>query len=418
MPVTSSNMNDTSALLGQLRIDKNARESRGPRWRWWLLAAVVLMLAVVAWLLFGRGEDPAVQTTTVRSLPAAGSTGASVLDASGYVVARRRATVSSKITGKVVEVHVEEGMAVAENQVLARIDDINVRAQLALAQSQLEAARAQLAEVRVQIKEAERQLARNRELATRQLVSVAVLETSQAEVDALKARLASTESNVVVAERGVSVQQRNLEDTIVRAPFAGVITVKNAQPGEMISPLSAGGDGTRTGIGTLVDMKSLEIEVDVNENFINRVRPGQPATARLNAYADWEIPAEVIAVIPTADRSKATVKVRVGFKVEDPRILPDMGVRVAFREPAQTQEAAQAAPRGVLVDAAAIQVDGDRGVVFVVKDGGLERRAVRVAGKTSGGVRVDSGLSAGETLAVGDLTNFSDGMAVRVQQQK
>jgi HlyD family secretion protein len=411
-------MNDTSALLGQLKIDPHARESRGPRWRWWLLAAVVLTLAVAGWLLLGRDEAPAVQTTTVRALPAAGGAGASVLDASGYVVARRRATVSSKITGKVVEVHVEEGMAVAENQVLARIDDINVRAQLALAQSQLEAARAQLAEVRVQLAEAERQLARNRELATRQLVSVAVLETSQAEVDALKARLASTESNVVVAERGVSVQQRNLEDTIVRAPFAGVITVKNAQPGEMISPLSAGGDGTRTGIGTLVDMQSLEIEVDVNENFINRVRPGQPASARLNAYADWEIPAEVIAVIPTADRSKATVKVRVGFQVEDPRILPDMGVRVAFREPAQTQEAAQATPRGVLVDAQAIQVDGERGVVFVIKDGVLERRAVRVAGRSTAGVRVESGLGVGETLAVGELAQFSDGMAVRIEQQK
>lgn len=409
-------MNDTSTLLGQLRIDPHARTSQGPRWRGWLMLAAVPALALIAWLLLGRDSALAVQTTTVRALPASGGAGASVLDASGYVVARRRATVSSKITGKVVEVHVEEGMAVAENQVLARIDDVNVRAQLALAQSQLEAARAQLTEVRVQLAEAERRLVRNRELATRQLISVAALDAAQAEVDALKARLASTESNVAVAERGVSVQQRNLEDTIVRAPFAGVITVKNAQPGEMISPLSAGGDGTRTGIGTLVDMQSLEIEVDVNENFINRVRSGQPATARLNAYPDWEIPAEVIAVIPTADRSKATVKVRVGFKVEDPRILPDMGVRVAFREPAQ--DTAQAAPRGVLVDAQAIQIDGDRGVVFVIKDGVLERRAVRVAGRNVAGVRVESGLAVGETLAIGELAQFSNGMAVRIQQQK
>jgi HlyD family secretion protein len=260
MPVTSSTMNDTSALLGQLRIDQHARESRGPHRRWWLLLAIVLLLAVAAWLLLARDRAVAVQTTTARSLPAAGSTGASVLDASGYVVARRRATVSSKITGKVVEVHVEEGMAVAENQVLARIDDINVRAQLALAQSQLEAARAQLAEVRVQLAEAERQLARNRELAARQLVSAAALDATQAEVDALKARLASTESNVVVAERGVSVQRRNLEDTIVRAPFAGVITVKNAQPGEMISPLSAGGDGTRTMVSRSTSTRTSSTE--------------------------------------------------------------------------------------------------------------------------------------------------------------
>lgn len=408
-------MNDTSALLGQLRIERNGSAPPArPRWPW-ALAALVAATVLAIWLLRGP-EALSIQTTTARSLPAGASGSASVLDASGYVVARRQATVSSKLTGKVVEVLIEEGMVVEEGQVLARIDDINARAQQQLAQSQLEAARAQLTEVRVQLAEAERQLARNRELAERKLVSAASLDTAQAQVDSLKARLASTESNVVVAERGVTVQNRNLEDTIVRAPFAGVITVKNAQPGEMISPLSAGGAGTRTGIGTLVDMDSLEIEVDVNENFINRVQAGQAVVARLNAYTDWEIPAEVIAVIPTADRSKATVKVRVGFKIKDPRILPDMGVRVAFQETAP-DAAAQASSGGVVVPANAIQADGDRGVVFVVKDDSLERRAVRVAGKTADGVRVASGVAAGEVLAVGDFAQFSDGLAVRVQQQ-
>ncbi|MDP9140129.1 MAG: efflux RND transporter periplasmic adaptor subunit, partial [Pseudomonadota bacterium] len=237
---------------------------------------------------------------------------------------------------------------------------------------------------------------------------------AQANYDAQTARLASTQSNVEVAERGVQVQKRNVEDTVVRAPFDGVITVKNAQPGEMISPLSAGGDGTRTGIGTLVDMDSLEIEVDVNENFINRVSAGQPVAARLNAYPDWEIPAEVVAVIPTADRSKATVKVRVGFKERDPRILPDMGVRVAFREAARPTAGDAAAPAGVLVDSSAVQISGDQGVVFLLKDDVLERRAVRIGGKVGDSVRVISGLAVGDTLALGDLASFKDGLAVEV----
>ncbi len=408
-------MNDTSTLLGQLRIDrKTTTPSQRPRWPW-AIAAVVVAVAIAAWLLRGP-EVPVVETTTARSIPAGGTAGASVLDASGYVVARRQATVSSKITGKVVEVLVEEGMAVTEGQILARIDDANAQAQLQLAHSQLQAARAQLAEVRVQLAEAERQLQRSRELAARQLVSAASLDTAQAQVDSLKARLASTQSNVVVAERSEQVQARNLEDTVVRAPFAGILTVKNAQPGEMISPLSAGGAGTRTGIGTLVDMDSLEIEVDVNENYINRVTAGQPASARLNAYSDWEIPSEVIAVIPAADRSKATVKVRVGFKIQDPRILPDMGVRVAFREATAATGAAAPAPSGVLVSANAIDVQGERGVVYVVKAQTLERRAVRIGAKTADGYRVSSGLSAGETLAMGDFAQFSDGMAVRTAE--
>jgi RND family efflux transporter MFP subunit len=409
-------MNDTSNLLGQLKIDKTARQSGNAGiGRWLLGAGVLLVVAVLVWLLLMRDGAPAIATTTARAAPTGGNAAASVLDASGYVVARRQATVSSKLTGKVVEVMVEEGVSVEAGQILARIDDVNAVAQLELAQSQLAAARAQLAEVRVQLAEARRQLQRTRGLAERKLVSEAALDTAQAEVDALEARLASTESQVVVADRGVLVQQRNLEDTVVRAPFSGVITVKNAQPGEMISPLSAGGDGTRTGIGTLVDMQSLEIEVDVNENFINRVQPGQPATARLNAYPDWEIPAEVVAVIPTADRSKATVTVRVGFKQKDPRILPEMGVRVAFREAEQAPAATQQRPAGVLVDAAAVQANGETGVVFVVGDGVLERRAVRLAGKSGGDLRVVSGIAAGDVLAVGDLASFSDGMAVTVE---
>lgn len=407
-------MNDTSALLSQLRIDRGTAAA-APRRRWIGLVLVAFaLLACGAWLLLRVPDALPVKTVVAQPLRE-GTPPPSVLDASGYVVARRQATVSSKVTGKVVELLIEEGQAVRAGQVLARLDDSNARAQLALAQSQLEAARAQLAEVGVQLEEARRQLARTRELASRKLVSEQALDSAQAGVDGLVARLQTMQRNVAVAERTVAVQQRQLDDTVVRAPFDGIITEKNAQPGEMISPLSAGGAGTRTGIGTLVDMDSLEIEVDVNENFINRVQPGQPAVARLNAYPDWEIPAQVIAVIPTADRSKATVKVRVGFLQKDPRILPEMGVRVSFREAVPTPGAPRP-PAGVLVPAEAVQTDGELGTVYVVTDAGvLERRAVRIGGKSAGAVRIVSGVSAGERLAVGDFAQFSDGKAVTMQ---
>lgn len=407
-------MNDKTDLLGQLRIDRSGTPVRR-RSAWVYLGPALALLGVAGlYLALRPAAATPVRVVDVQTL-GAGTPAASVLDASGYVVARRQATVSSKVTGKVMEVLIEEGQRVDANQVLARIDDSNTRAQLLLAQSQLDAARSALAEVKVQLAEAQRQLVRTRELADKKLVSQAALDTAQANVEAAQARLDSTQSNAAVAQRNVEVQSRFLDDTVVRAPFAGVITQKNAQPGEMISPLSAGGAGTRTGIGTLVDMDSLEIEVDVNENFIGRVQPGQPASARLNAYPDWEIPAEVIAVIPAADRSKATVKVRLGFKQKDARILPEMGVRVAFREN-RAPGAAPAAAAGVLVPAEAVQAEGDSGVVFVLGEDRVERRAVRLGGTRGDSVVVVAGLRGGEKLAVSsDATKaLEDGMPVRV----
>jgi RND family efflux transporter MFP subunit len=397
-----SPMNDKSALLGQLKIDQSERVTSGGRPPWLAIgiAGAVVAIGVATWALW---PAPAIE---VRAVPAraiaqgAAMSAASVLDASGYVVARRQATVSSKVTGKVIDVLVEEGQKVEADQVLAHIDDSNARAAVALV-------RAQAAELRVQLANAERERTRARDLAAKKLVSQSQLDSVEANADTLKARLET-------AARSVDVQQRQLDDTVVRAPFAGVITVKNAQPGEMISPLSAGGAGTRTGIGTLVDMDSLEVEVDVNENFINRVQAGQPVTAKLNAYPEWEIPAEVIAVIPTADRSKATVKVRVGFKVKDARILPDMGVRVSFQEAPKSAAEAASAPRGVLVDPAAVLGSGDSGTVFVIHGDTIERRAVKLGGSGADGVRVLSGIAAGDSLAAGDLGKLADGQKVKV----
>jgi HlyD family secretion protein len=375
-------MNDKSALLGQLKIDRS-NEPQGSGTGKWVLAGLVLAaLAAGAWFAFRPPAAVPVKAVAVVSAASAAASPASVLDASGYVIARRQATVSSKVTGKVTEINVEEGKSVREGQVLARLDDSNARAALALAQSQLDAA----------------------------------LDNAQASVDAFKARLASAGENVNVAEGAVLVQRRLLEDTVVRAPFDGVITVKNAQVGEMISPLSAGGAGTRTGIGTLVDMDSLEIEVDVNENFINRVQPGQKVEATLNAYPDWKIPCNVIAVIPTADRSKATVKVRIGIQQKDSRIIPDMGVRVSFLPEEQAGAAAAEAPAGVLVPAAAVKDDNGTQVVFVVTGDTVERRAVGVGATRGGQVQVVAGLAGGERVAVGDLARLADGTRIEITQ--
>lgn len=409
-PISIPRMNDTADLLGQLRIDRDERPPPQRGWlRWLLLAIAAAALAFIAWSLLRSPPALTVNTATAQSI--GGSNKASVLDASGYVVARRQATVSSKVTGKVIDVLIEEGQAVKAGDVLARIDASNADAQLALSQAQAEAARAQLTEIQVQLKDARRRLTRAQELSARKLVSDEALDAARAEVDSLQARLQLTQENVTVAERTVEVQQRQVDDTIVRAPFDGVVTIKNAQPGEMISPLSAGGDGTRTGIGTLVDMSSLEIEVDVNENFINRVLPGQPVTARLNAYPDWQISSHVIAVIPTADRSKATVKVRIGFEQIDPRILPEMGVRVSFMDSAPADDSSDAAARGVRIPADAV----NDGVVFVVNDGLAERRAVTVAGRRGDDAIISAGLRSGERVIRTPPAGLEDGTSITLE---
>lgn len=409
-------MNDKSALLGQLKIDRSVEPQGSGRGKWVVGGILAVGAAAGAWLAFKPAPPIPVKAVAAVPATAASAGAASVLDASGYVIARRQATVSSKATGKVVELLIEEGQAVRHGQVLARLDDSNARAQLALAESQLDAARAALAEIRVQLIEAQRQLRRSKELHDRKLVSDAALDNARSTVESLQARLDSAAQNVSVAERGVAVQRRLLDDTVVRAPFDGVITVKNAQVGEMISPLSAGGAGTRTGIGTLVDMDSLEVEVDVNENFINRVQPGQKVEATLNAYPDWKIPCAVIAVIPTADRSKATVKVRIGIQQKDSRIIPDMGVRVAFLPEDKGEAGAAAAAQGVLVPAEAIRDENGTKVVFVVRDGTVERRAVGVGAVRGGQVQVVAGLSAGERVALGDLAQLADGARIEVTQ--
>lgn len=403
--------------LEGLRIDRDEREASGSGRGAWIAGTIVILLLAAAagwWLLRPRGKEVRTVAARERSGAAAGS--GTVLNASGYVTARRAATVSAKITGKVSEVLVEEGTAVKEGQVLARLDDATAQRTLALVEAQLASARRALSETEVRIRQAELQRRRLQKLAAQGVSSQSDLDVANADADSLAAHLLAQREDVAVAERQVGVARQAIDDTIIRAPFSGVAVTKDAQPGEMISPVSAGGGFTRTGICTLVDMRSLEIDVDVNESYIHRVHPGQKAQAVLDAYPDWTIPAHVITVIPTADRQKATVRVRLAFEELDPRLLPDMGVKVAFL--ADPSEAAAGAAPGkpqLVVPRTAIKKNGDQDVVFVVSGGRAERRSVRLSPAAGDEAVVVSGLAGGEQVVVEGPADLADGDAVRAK---
>jgi RND family efflux transporter MFP subunit len=375
---------------------------------------LLLVAAAAGWWAWTRPRPTPVKVAAVVARRA-GSQGASdeaVLNASGYVTARRRATVSSRITGKVVSIHVEEGMAVTQGQVLARLDDSTARALLQLAEAQLASSRTQLAETEVRIREAEVALGRQQRLAKDGLAPAADLDTATAQVDALRARLQAARQEVGVAEQQVAVRRTDLDDTIIRAPFSGKAVSKDAQPGEMISPVSAGGGFTRTGICTIVDMTSLEIEVDVNESYITRVSDDQPVRAVLDAYPDWQIPAHVITTVPTADRQKATVLVRIGFDALDQRLLPDMGVKVTFLKPGQVVASTTREAPSLWVPTAAVRRDGASAWVLVASQGRVARRPVQ-AGRTSGAdTEITSGLVAGDRVVVDPPATLTDGAAI------
>jgi RND family efflux transporter MFP subunit len=335
-----------------------------------------------------------------------------VLDASGYVTARRQATVSSKVTGKIVEVLVEEGMEVEEGQVLARLDDSTPRAALSLSRANLAASRGALAETEARLAKARLDLARAERLVADAVAPQDQLDAAATEVDALAARLALEHERVEVAAREVALQEIAVSDMVIRAPFAGVAISKNAQPGEMISPVSAGGGFTRTGVSTIVDMSSLEIEVDVNESYLNRVKPDQPVEATLDAYPDWTIPSHVLAIIPTADRQKATVRVRIAFDQLDPRILPQMGVRVAFLDPDPSAQALSAA----FIPRSALQTSGPTNWVWVVTDGVAQTRAVTLMPGEADPIAIQTGLQPGERVVVQTSRTLRPNMKVREQQ--
>jgi RND family efflux transporter MFP subunit len=408
-------MENQGELLNQLRIDRNRIEppSRAP----WIIALILVVLAAggAIWWWMSSQQSITVSAVSAIAPSANGSGSTAVLQATGYVTARRQATVSAQITGRLSEVLIEEGEHVEADQVLARLEDTAQQATLAQARAQVAQARAQVGQIQARLEQSRRDLVRQQDLVGRKLVSKQAVEIAKTEVDAQSAQLAAQQRSVDLAVTQVNSAQVQLDYTTVRAPFSGVIIAKAAQVGEIVSPLSAGGGFTRTGVGTIVDMDSLEIEVDVNESYINRVTPGAPAEAVLDAYQDWTIPARVIAIIPTADRGKATVKVRVGLDQKDPRILPDMGARVSFMEERSVTPAATEPPKGVLLPASAIVQRDGKSVVFAISG---DRAALKlvVPGQNMGELRLVEGIAASTQVVREPTPELQDGSRIELKK--
>lgn len=402
--------NSKMADLSSLRIDSADRTSSGGGKRWMVIAAVgVILLLIVAFAMGGR--KPEVSVALVRA--PGGAESLTILNASGYVTPRRRATVAAKITGRVREMLVEEGMPVEEGQVLARLDDSDVQASYAAATADRNAAKAAIPGIEANLKDAEATLIRTEELQRAGFIDQQALDNALAARDSLRSQLAVSRAQLKVAEARITMARRDIDNYTVRAPFKGIAVSKDAQPGEMVSPISAGGGFTRTGISTVVDMLSLEIEVDVNESYIAKVSPGQKVEAILDAYPEWRIPATVRTIIPTADRQKATVKVRISFDQLDPRILPDMGVKVAFL---QGERPAGAAAPKAMVPREAVRENEGRKVVFALQKGRLKKLDVTLGEARGTEMEVMSGLAPGETVVTGGPKGLKDGQRVVVKK--
>jgi RND family efflux transporter MFP subunit len=402
-------------LLKELRIEKHQREDHGQgpgRWPWIVggILTVVVLAGVAGWLLTGKR---AIEVQTAQAQSPAGSVAAgAVLQATGYVTARRQATVSAQITGTLTQVLIEEGDHVKKGQIVATLDDAQYKAALDAARTAADAAHALVAQFQAQLTQNQRDAVRQETLAVKGLVPQQSAEQARTLVDSTRAQLVSQQRTAASDDAQVVEARVNFDYCVIRAPFDGVITTKDAQIGEIISPFSAGGGFTRTGVGTIVDMDSLEVDVDVNEAYIGRVKPDMPAEAVLDAYPDWKIPAHVIAIVPAADRGKATVKVRVALEQKDARIVPDMGVRVSFLEQKQSQLSMQA-PQGALVPAAAVVQRDGHSVVFLVHDDTVQQRTVAPAASTQGDVRLlPAGVEVGATVVVSPPAELKDGMRV------
>jgi len=406
-------------LLNELRIEGKERDDEGggaPRWLWPVLGGVVVLalLAGAAWW-FLVGRPLVVQVASATAPGGAGAAGGVVLQATGYVTARRAATVSTQITGTLTQVLIEEGVRVEKGQVIARLEDSALRAGLNVAQANIQSAQAQVAQAQAQLAQSQADARRQDELAASGMLSKQAAEQARTAVATVTAQLDARRREVDAARAQAAQAQVNFDYTVVRAPFAGIVTVKAAQVGEIVSPLSAGGGFTRTGVGTIVDMDSLEVDVDVNEAYIGQVKPEMPCEAVLDAYPDWKIAAHVIAIVPAADRGKATVKVRVALEQKDARLVPDMGVRVSFLAAKPSATPTQA-PKGVLVPPQALAQRGGQSVVFVVADGRVQQRAVTPAAQDVGAMKlVPAGLKVGERVVLSPPPELLNGAEVRIE---
>ena len=406
--------------LSSLKIDDAHRSGRSGGKFWRIISASLGVLVLLAGGVFAlRYRQPVVEVAAARA--ANSQQEETLLNASGYVTPRRRATVAAKITGRVTSVLFDEGMSVREGQLLATLDDSDTKRALDSAIADRKSAQGAIADLQVQLKYAQLALHRTQQLHAAQVQSQDALDIAATNVDSLKAKIALAKDQVEASATRIEQAQQNVDNCVIRAPFSGIIVSKDAQVGEMVSPLSAGGGFTRTGIATIVDMNSNEIEVDVNEAYIARVQPGQKVTATLDAYPDWQIPSHVRTIIPTADRQKATVKVRISFDKLDPRILPDMGVKVAFlseeppRKKGKDQDQATAAK--ALIPKSAVHGATGNSYVFAVRDGKLERRAVSLGRGIGGDMEVIAGVNEGDLLVVSGPENLQDSEKVEVRTQ-
>ena len=378
-------------------------------------ASLGVLILLIGGVLAFRKQSPGVEVAA--ALPANDPQAETLLNASGYVTPRRRATVAAKITGRVTGVYFDEGMSVKEGKLLATLDDSDAKRALNAAVADRNASHAAIADLEVQLKYAEIQLHRTQELFAEKVQSQEALDTARTNADSLRAKILLAKDQVTAAEARVLEAQQSVDNCIIRAPFSGIVVSKDAQVGEMVSPISAGGGFTRTGIATIVDMNSNEIEVDVNEAYIARVYPGQRVMATLDAYPDWHIPSHVRTIIPTADRDKGTVKVRISFDKLDPRILPDMGVKVAFLSEADSAKKAKhtGPPARAIIPQAAVRGAGAEPYVFTVHDGKIERRAVTLGKTISHDVEVMAGVNPGDELVLGGPGDLQDGMKVEIR---
>ena len=401
--------------LGSLRIDDSHRAGSSWGKRLAVFFGLLVVLAGLSGAVFSFwNQKPVVEVVVAQKSTNSGGREA-LLNASGYVTPRRRATIAAKITGRVTGVFFDEGTHVAENQLLATLDDADARKALNAAKADYEASKAAITDFEVQLKNARIQLHRAEQLQSAGVETQEQLDNARTNADSLSAKIALAQSQVVSSETRIQEAQQAVDNCTIRAPYAGIVVSKDAQVGEMVSPVSAGGGFTRTGIATIVDMNSNEIEVDVNESYISRVQDGQPVTAILDAYPDWEIPSRVRTIIPSADRQKATVKVRISFLKLDPRILPDMGIKVTFLGAEQKKPAgAQAA--SILIPQSAVHEDNGKKIVFLVKDDRTERRAVTLGGSRGSDTEVIAGVSVGDTVVIKGPENLRDGQSVAIRK--
>ncbi len=404
------------ADLSNLKIDAEKRETRERSKTWlYLLLIIGCGVGIAGTQFFFKNTIPEVTTAIARQMESGYQS--AILNASGYVTPRQRATIASKITGRIIELAVDEGMHVSENQVLARLDDSESREAVNAAQINLEVAQASISELTINLREAERNYTRIGSLFEQKMASEQTLDEAQTTLHALKARILVAQKQIKAAEAQLRIAKQNNDNYTITAPFSGIIVSKDAQIGEMVSPISSAGGFTRTGIATIVDMDSLEIEVDVNESYIARVTPGQKVDAVLDAYPGWKIPGRVRTVIPTADRQKATVKVRITFDTLDPRILPDMGVKVAFLENDSSRSDAESLKPVILIPRESIRNINGKIFVFVVNSDTVEQRAIMQGTVQGSDAEITAGLSGGETIVVKSSRELQNGQTVKLSEK-